>query len=186
MRRVLFRRYDRKHDNDRASSSLFLRRGRHRFSGAEHPFDSESGRIDAHVLCLLGDVKPVGRGIHHAIGLDFEDLIDPSLRVEGSSRDEFAAQLFRGIMGLPEGDIDIIAEGKKDSMMGPESGHVEDVAPGLDPPLPAFIGLWNVNGFSGCAAGLPEGGHFPDIASQQSLRKEKGPSPGIFSSPLFR
>ncbi len=75
-------------------------------------------------------------------------------------------------MGFPEGDIDIITEGQKNAVMGPEPGHIKDMAPGLNSPLPAFICFGDINGFSGRAAGLSEGGHLFDIASQKPSIRE--------------
>jgi len=69
-------------------------RWRHGLSGADHPFDSKGSRIDAHIFCFLGDMKPVGWGVHHSVGPDLHDLVDSSLGVEGASGNDLATELF--------------------------------------------------------------------------------------------
>ena len=134
----------------------------HRFSGAEHPFNVEARWIDTHVFCLFGDMKSVGWGVHHGVRLDLNDLVDSSLRVEGTSRDDFTAEFLRGVMSLPEGHIHVVPKGEKDPVMGPKACHVKDVTPHLNPPLPAFIRLRHVNRFSGRSTRLPERGDVLD------------------------
>ena len=111
---------------------------------------------------LLGDVEHVRGRPGHSIGLQLYDLVDPPFRVEGAARHYLAAQLFRSIMGLPESDVDVVAEGEEKPVSRPETRHPEYVAPRLDPPLPALVGLRDVDGSARRAARLPEGRHLLD------------------------
>jgi hypothetical protein len=94
------------------------------------------------------------------------------LCVECPSWDELTSYLLGGVVGLPEGDIHIIPDGEKYSVVGSKARHIKNMAPCLNPPLPAFIGLGYVDWFSGCSARLSEGCDLFDIDTQYpSLRK---------------
>jgi hypothetical protein len=76
-------------------------------------------------------------------------------------------------MPLPEGNIDIVAEGNENPVRFPEAGHPEDVAPNFHPPLPAFEALGDIDRLSGSARRLAECGDLLGADAQQFAEKKR-------------